>query len=134
MNNELSEVTCPTCGTVYRGKSVEKVVNSGGGRAWSRGADGVLLQPAVCVCGESCTLRRPDLGAGVALVSTGRGPVPMVFTRATRATFVTDQGAVFHRSGPRVGRERGYEFGRSLRNEQEVERLEAWALSLGGAQ
>jgi hypothetical protein len=58
----------------------------------------------------------------------------MVFTRATRTVFFSDQGAAFHRSGPRVGRERGYEFGRSLRNEQEVERLEAWALSIGGAQ
>jgi hypothetical protein len=134
MNDELNaEVSCPTCGTVYRGAAKVKVVSSGGGRPWNRGEDGVLLQPAVCVCNESCTLRRPDLGAGVVLVSTGRGPQPMVFSRATRTLYYSDQGAAFYRSGPRVGRERGYELGRSLWT-GEVERLEAWALSLGGEQ
>lgn len=132
--DELNAVTCPACGSVYRGAAMAKVVSSGGGRPWNRGVDGVLLQPAVCVCLENCTLRRPDLGAGVALVSTGRGPMPVVFTRATRTVFFSDQGAAFHRSGPRTGRERGYEFGRSLWNAREVERLEAWARSLGGAQ
>ena len=58
--------------------------------------------------------------------------MPVVFTRATRTVFFSDQGAAFHRSGPRVGRERGYEFGKSLWNEREVEILEAWARSLGG--
>ena len=132
MNELNAEVSCPACGTVYRGAAMAKVINSGGGRAWNRGVDGVIIQPAVCLCSENCTLRRPDLGAGVALVSTGRGPMPVMFSRATRAMFVSEQGAMFHRSGPRVGRERGYEFGKSLWNAGEVERLEAWALSLGG--
>ena len=126
--NELNAVTCPACGTVYRGAAVEKVTYPGW---WSRGEDGGLLQPAQCLCGAQCVLPRPDLGANVALVSTSRGARPVAFTRATRTLYVSDSHA-YHRSGPRAGHERGQELGGGLWT-GEAERLELWALSLGGA-